>query len=300
MSEKLAVIDLGTNTFHLLIVEPIERGFKELHRERRFIKIAENGIETIGEAPFARGQAALRDYRVILDQFGVKKVKAFGTAGLRTASNGAAFIEQAQQDAQIHIELISGGEEARLIHLGVAQAVPLGEQKGIIMDIGGGSVEFIIADAKQVYWAQSFPIGVAVLRNNFHKVEPISETEVAAIYAHLDKTLEPLLSELPKHELLNLIGASGTFDVLELVLENQIKRPNHSQIAVRDFWPLYQKVTEADLDTRLKMEGIPNNRADMIVVAMVIIKYILEKTKVQQIDISAFAMKEGILKEMMS
>jgi len=300
MSKRFGVIDLGTNTFHLLIVTSDgQGGFAELHRERRFIKLAENGIKTIGDAPFQRGMDALIHFRSILEEYEVSQVKAFGTAGLRTASNGALFVAQAREFANIDIELIPGSEEARLIHLGVSQVVPFGTQKGLIMDIGGGSVEFIIADQNQVYWAQSFPIGVAVLRNAFHQLEPITQKEIHQIYQHLDSLLVPFLSEIQNHQLFNLIGASGTFDVLELVLDNQVSNTHHSTVRVADFWPLYEKVVAANLEERFAMEGIPSNRADMIVVAMVLIKYILQKTNIEQIDISAFAMKEGILSEMM-
>ena len=290
------VIDLGTNTFHLLIVRMTPEGsLLELHRERRFIKLAENGIEKIGEAPFQRGIQAIMDYKKILDHYGVKDFVALGTAALRTASNGSEFITQIKHLSGISIQLISGQEEARLIHKGVCQAVPFDQRKNLIMDIGGGSVEFIICNQDQVFWSDSFPVGVAVLFKNFHHTDPISIQEIEKLCLHLEKILSPLVLELQNHKIQSLVGASGTFDVLENILVDHKKHPLHSSLPSSEFQVLHQKILKTRLPDRLAMEGVPENRADMIVVAMILIDFILQKADIQQITVSAYAMKEGLI-----
>lgn len=297
---NFAVIDLGTNTFHLLIAHPNkEGGFDEVYRERRFIKLAKNGIQTIGEAPFERGLKAMNDYAVIIEQHKVKATKAIGTAALRTASNGQNFIEQVKEDCQIEIELISGDEEARLIHHGVMQAVPFAEERQLIMDIGGGSVEFIIANKECVFWSKSFPIGVAVLFNQFHKSDPISIDEQLAINSFLQSQLTPLAAALAAFPVKSLIGASGTFDVLENLLERKEGGKFYSKIDEKHFHPFFRDTLASTLAKRLKIEGIPHARAEMLIVALVLIDHIISLANIQEIVVSAFAMKEGILKEMM-
>jgi len=299
MTKKSAVIDLGTNTFHLLIVEKKSDGsFKELFRERRFIKLGENGVERIGNAPYNRGMNALQDFKIILEQQEVKNVRVFGTAALRTASNGNEFVQEVKQKTDLDITLISGKEEARLIYLGVRQAVSFGTSKGLIMDIGGGSVEFIIADESQIYWAQSFPVGVSVLRNKFHEAEPVTNVEIKNLTHHLNETLAPLKEELKNHSISNLIGASGTFDVLEMMLTQERTSTLCTEVKAKDFAPLYTKFLQTTLEERLKMPDLPRDRADMIIVALVLIDYILELAKIEKITISAYAMKEGMLAEM--
>lgn len=299
--ERLGVIDLGTNTFHLLIVEPLAGGgFRELYRERRFIKLAEGGIHTIDAAAFRRGLAALREYREVLSEYGVGQAKAFGTAALRTADNGAEFIRQAEAETGIRVQLISGQEEARLIHLGVAQAVPFTLDKALIMDIGGGSVEFIIADKERVFWAESFPVGVAVLRARFHRHEPIQPAEIEAIERLLDQVLQPLSDALQTHEVHSLVGASGTFEVLESLLIRHKEHPLHAIFPVEQFFPLYEHIVSADEEERLRMEGIPESRVDMIVVALVLLRYVVRLAGIRQITVSAYALKEGMLAEMIS
>jgi len=296
---RFAVIDLGTNTFHLLITESDPKGLsKELYRERIFVKLAEDGIGTIGKNAYARGFAALKHFQKIISEKAIDKVKAFGTAALRTASNGKEFIQDVNKKIGISIELISGDEEARLIHLGVLQAVKLDDKKGLIMDIGGGSVEFIIADQREVFWAKSFPIGVAVLHNHFHKKEPIHSDEIEILRVHLENTLQPLFDVLEKHKPPNLIGASGTFDVLENLLPHLQKTELSTTIEVEKFHPLYNRILKMNLKERHAEEGIPSSRADMISVALVLIDFIIQKANIQKIMVSAYAMKEGILWEM--
>ena len=295
---QYAVIDLGTNTFHLLLVETTPQGFKELRRERRFIKLAENGIERIGEAPFQRGLQALKEFRAILDDHPVQAVRAFGTAALRTAENGKTFIEQAKEQAQIDIQLIPGKEEARLIHLGVGQAIPALEESILIMDIGGGSVEFIIADGQQVHWSQSFPIGVAVLFREFHKENPITLEERMALKTFLETTLGPLKNALQKFPAHTLVGASGTFDVLEALLPTRSLTKHGAEMLVEHYFPFWHKVQGSTQSERLQMPGMPKDRADMIVVALELVGYIIEIAQIERIWISQFAMKEGMLAEM--
>ena len=143
MPNRIAVIDLGTNTFHILIAEAqADHSFKDLHRQRFFVKLAEEGIETIGEAPLERGFKALTHFKNLIEELQVIKVKAIGTAALRTASNGPAFVQQVKEKLGFQIELISGDQEATFIHKGVSLAVPFKEQNYLLMDIGGGSVEY--------------------------------------------------------------------------------------------------------------------------------------------------------------
>lgn len=301
MGNNLAVIDLGTNTFHVLIASANQKGgFDEVYRERRFIKLAEEGIQKIGPAAYARGLECMADFAEKIEQYQVRSLRATGTAALRTASNGMDFVKDVKAKTGIQIELISGDEEARLIHQGVLRAVPFDESRNLIMDIGGGSVEFIIADEQQVFWSQSFPIGVAVLFKEFHHHNPILEEECLRIEAHLEHSLGPLLKAMEQHEVRTLIGASGTFDVLENLLPIEEKGILYSKIVVNHFPEFYSKMQSSTLEERLKMEGIPHARAEMLIVALVLINYILEVSSAQNIIVSAYAMKEGILSEMMT
>ncbi len=297
---RYGIIDLGTNTFHLLIVE--RQGgqpFVELYRERRFIKLAEEGIERIGAGAYARGLAAIRDYRGLMEQYGVDRMRATGTAALRTASNGPDFIREVAVETGIRVDLISGDEEARLIHLGVSQAVAFGPEDRLIMDIGGGSVEFIIADREEVHWAQSFPVGLAVLNRRFHHSDPIEATEMAALQAFLESELHPLYRALEQYPVSDLVGASGTFEVLENMVTHCREGAHEVSLCIEDFYGLLQRILPTTLEERLTIPELPASRVDMFIVALLLLEHVLRKSGARRIVISRYAMKEGMLYEMM-
>ncbi|MFK7807142.1 MAG: exopolyphosphatase [Saprospiraceae bacterium] len=306
--QKYGVIDLGTNTFHLLIVSfNIDHTFEVIHRERIFVKLAEEGIDTIAAAPFKRGLEALAHFKSILERHQVLEVRAFGTAALRTASNTDQFKSEIKAKTNIDIKVIPGEEEARLIYQGVQQVVSFEKGNSLIMDIGGGSVEFILANQKGVIWSASFPIGVAVLTRKFHKSDPISKSEINQLWKHLDKRLEPLQKVLSLHNVNKLIGASGTFDVLESILSKDdnlsvsTSQPGNtltSSFPSENFTPLYNKLLRTTLSERLAINNIPDSRAEMIITALMLIQYILELSNASEIIVSSYAMKEGMLQDM--
>lgn len=296
---RLAVVDLGTNTFHLLIVDVATDGnFTEVYRERRFIHLAEDGIETIGEAPYERGLKTLNGFALQMIQHKVAKYSVKGTAALRTASNGAQFLATIKAKTGITIQTITGDEEAKLIYYGVRQAIELDKKPVLIIDVGGGSVEFIIANSEEIFWAQSFPVGVAVLYKNFHRSEPIAPTEVQQLEDFLTETLAPLEAAISAHPIQTLIGSSGTFDVLASTMTVIQKNKHSAFVNFEDFAPLYKRAIHASLEERMHLVEIPTGRKKLIVVALILVNFVLKKFDLHNIAISDFAMKEGMLQEL--
>lgn len=299
---KRAVIDLGTNTFHLLIVagDVHASTWTEMLRERIFVKLAEDGIERIGPAAFERGLAALRLFRRHLDAHGLapETVRAYGTAALRTAQNAPDFIRQVEAETGIRAEAISGEQEALLIYQGVRQAVPFPDNRVLVMDIGGGSVEMVLADGDQVLWQRSFPVGVAVLFRRFHKSDPIAPHEVAAVEAFLDETMAELWAELEHRPAPTLVGAAGAFDIIDhLLLDPATKPVLYGRIPRGDFEPLYERILRSTLAERESWQSLIPERREMIVVGMILIRHILQRGAMREIYTSVYSMKEGMLAE---
>jgi exopolyphosphatase / guanosine-5'-triphosphate,3'-diphosphate pyrophosphatase len=298
MSSRIAVIDLGTNTFNQIIAEMEPDGtLNILHQDRRYIMLAEDGIENIGEKAFRRGLDALIFFKESQDNWAISKCVAFGTAALRTAKNAPVFAETVFQKTGIQIQIISGDREAALICEGVRKAYPHLDLPCMIMDIGGGSVEFIICDASKIYWAQSFPIGVAVLKNNFHHQEPIGVQEQNAIADFLNEQLQPLIKALQQFPTQHLIGASGTFDVLENIYVPMRTFLTYNELNVSDIHEFTNRILPTTLAERFEDPTIPDSRATMIVVAMILIEHLIKLADIQQVSVSGYAMKEGILFE---
>lgn len=300
---RVAVLDLGTNTFHLLIAESDGAGgWRYLTKNKIFVKLAEEGIQRIGEAAFGRALDALRIFKSEMDAAGVlpSRIRALGTAALRTADNAPDLVEQAAAIVGVRPETIPGEREAELIHKGVRQAVPFPDNRVLIMDIGGGSVEFIIADREKVYWQQSFPVGVAVLRQAFHHNDPITADEIQHVENYLETALADLWRALENFPSPTLVGASGTFDVIDLFLLDAGEKPElYGIIPVQDFYPLYQKLVESTMAGRRAMPKMPDERVEMVVVAVVLIRKVLQKARTGDIYTSTYAMKEGMLTELL-
>ncbi|NET30911.1 MAG: phosphatase [Cyanothece sp. SIO1E1] len=298
---RLAVLDLGTNTFHLLIVETDSAShFSVLYKEKRFVKLAEGGIERIGEGAMRRAMSTLKAYRTLLDQYQVKKVKVIGTAALRTASNGPDLMKWAADETQLDIEIISGEREASLIQKGVFQSLIDPIERYLVMDIGGGSVEFIIAERETIVWCQSFPVGAAVLLREFHQEDPISSEDLQAIKDFLSLQLGPLQKALQQWPTSWLVGAAGTFDIITEQIAINNSSPQTWEIDPTRFAPLFEELKGMSWEERERSPWIPDDRVDMIVVASSLIHYVLETYLIKRFTVSAYALKEGMIAEMLS
>ena len=199
-----AVIDLGTNTFHLLIAEVGKDGAwkKVLHRKIT-VRLGKGGIHKgeIAPAAFQRGLKALSVFKTELNRKSVKKIRAFGTAAIRSASNGAAFRKSFKKLIGVDLSVIDGETEAELICQGVRQAVAMGDDKCLIMDIGGGSTEFIIADSKKIYWKKSYKLGSTYLLETFQPADPLSKSDLRRINGYFKETLQPMVEAVRKHQI---------------------------------------------------------------------------------------------------
>jgi len=299
---KVAVIDLGTNTFHLMVANVSSSAYSILYRERVPVKIGEKGInkDEITTEAWNRAIATLKEFKDTIDQRAVDKVFGTATSAIRNATNGKALVAEIQQVTGIEIEVISGEREAELIHLGASKAMDLGEEKSLIMDIGGGSIEFIIADKTQAYWKHSFEIGGQRLIEKFHHADPITENEISELYHFFDEQLQLLFEANQRHQPRILIGCSGTFDTLSdiYVEANDIRRDvylTELPFNMKAFDDIHKELIMKNRQERLAIPGMIDMRVDMIVVASVLIDYVIRELSLTSIRISAYALKEGIL-----
>ena len=302
MRRRLGVIDIGTNTFHLLIVnwDSGKNSFTTIIRKRVFVKLGTSNIGFIDKKAYQRGLDALNEFKQILIDNKCEDAIAFGTSAIRNASNSDEFCNEVKQKLGIVIKKISGYKEAELIYKGIKLSFPFKEEPCMIMDIGGGSVEFIIANASQFFYAESFRIGVGVLSQKFHQEDPIPNKNVIALNAYLESTLAPLFHQLQSLNPKTLIGASGTFDVLENILPNRILSPTANILDTSNLEKFSEEVIKKNLRERKDINGIPHTRADLIVVALILVNFVLRKHNFDQLVVSKYSMKEGMLKEMMN
>lgn len=302
MVEKVGIIDMGTNTFHLLLAEANEKNYRIIHRDRLPVKIGKGGINYGYITPdgLERAVDAMCQFKATLEKEGVKKIYAFGTSALRNAKNGDDVIREIKERSGIETRIISGDLEAYYIYLGIRSSLSMSVQKSLIVDIGGGSVECIIGNDQQIFWKQSFEIGAQRLLEQFQKHDPIVANEIEALDAHFNKCLESLLDALHDHGPTTLIGASGTFDTLSEIYCLRHHIPMHpdqteTPLTFDDFYLTYQQLISKTRDQRMQIPGMIEMRVDMIVVASCLIRYILSKHDFKKIRVSTYSLKEGVL-----
>lgn len=303
---KAAIIDLGTNTFNLLITEFTGSTAKSLFSTKTSVKLGEGGInkKIILEPAFERGLNALVLFNQIIKQYGVKKIYAFATSAIRNASNGKEFCKLIKDKTGIEINIIDGDREAELIYKGVKSAVKLTGEKVLIMDIGGGSTEFIIANNNEIFWKESFEIGAARLLDLFPSSEPISEDEINDIENYLSKKLISLFENVKEHEPNCLLGTSGSFDTFAEMITVRfydreiLSNVTHYDFKLSDFDTIYETIISSTKDERMKMDGLIEMRVDMIVIAAICTRFILRELGLKGMKLSAYALKEGVLSEL--
>jgi exopolyphosphatase/guanosine-5'-triphosphate,3'-diphosphate pyrophosphatase len=301
MEEKIAIIDMGTNTFHMLIAEKDIQGYHITYRERLAVKIGKNGINEgfITEQGIQRALLAMQSFKNTIDEQGAGRVYAFGTSALRNAANGDEVVNRIKAITGIDASIISGDMEAEYICMGVREAMEIGETS-LIMDIGGGSVEFIISDNKKIYWKRSLEIGAQRLLEQFQKNDPITATEVAALDQHFEKTLVELYDTLQKFKPHILIGSSGTFDTLSdifCITHDIHKSPEEIEtpLTLDGFYAIYDEILHKNREQRMQIPGMIEMRVDMIVVACCLIRHLLSKHSFNRIRVSTYSLKEGVL-----
>jgi exopolyphosphatase/guanosine-5'-triphosphate,3'-diphosphate pyrophosphatase len=310
LHRRLALIDMGTNTFHLLIVE--DRPGQPPHtlvRTKVGVRLGEGGISKgeIAPAPYARALQTVRGFKEEIELHQVTEVRATATSAMRVSRNGPDLVRDILETTGIQVEVIAGKREAELIAKGIRQAVPLGQAKHLLMDIGGGSVEFIIANADTIFWKHSFEIGAQRLLDQFFAdpsgVLPRAQMEAELVY--LADVLAPLTAAVAQHApLAGLVGSSGSFDTLADLSVGQVRReadlPPSTPLPVADFELHFTQLLTLDHAGRVALPGMFPMRADMLVVASIIIKYVLTTYELTEITTSAFALKEGLLAELLA
>jgi exopolyphosphatase/guanosine-5'-triphosphate,3'-diphosphate pyrophosphatase len=305
--QRLAVIDLGTNTFHLLIAENHSGRYDILYRDRLAVKVGVGGINQglITPEGAARALNAFRQFARELTLWKVNRVRAIATSAFRNARNGAEVAEAIRQETGIGIEIVPGEQEADYIARGVLQAVRVGARPALIVDIGGGSVEMIMASDQATLWKRSFEVGGQRLVELFQQHDPILPSEKEALFRHLDERLSDLLPAFDEFRPSVLVGSSGTFDTLSEMFCYREHRPydgtqSETPLTLEGFHYFHRLFQQKNRSERMQMPGMIELRVDMIVVACCLIEWVLAKHSLfTEIRVSTFALKEGVLLEML-
>jgi exopolyphosphatase/guanosine-5'-triphosphate,3'-diphosphate pyrophosphatase len=302
MKKRLALFDLGTNTFNLLVCDVENGSFTEIYNTKFPVKLGEGGLANNLLLPRAmeRGIMALRTAVYEITNLGCDSVLAIGTAALRDAKNAKDFTDSVMEHLNIDIEIIDGLREADLIYKGVRASNVLTQDCDLIMDIGGGSVEFILGNKDEAFKVFSFNAGVAKLLQKFDPTEPILTGEISKIHAFLDTTFAPLIEAVKTHKPNRLVGSSGSFDsVRDMIVESKTLASKLSEHMVSRelFREIYDSVISKTKEERFEIPGLVPLRVDYIVMAVILMDYIQNKFAFNGFIQCDYALKEGLLIE---
>jgi exopolyphosphatase/guanosine-5'-triphosphate,3'-diphosphate pyrophosphatase len=299
---KAAVIDLGTNTFHLIIAD-LAKGGAVIYKTTVPVKLGEGRINEnmiIPEA-FERGLQALEAFAATIKTHEVDVVKATATSAVRSAANGQDFVRAAKETAGIEINVIDGDAEAALIYKGV-QATGLIDTTSLVMDIGGGSTEFIICNPQEVLWKRSYDIGAARLMQAYFKSDPISAAEIEAISRHVEACTTELIAQCKVYKPAKLIGSAGAFESFAGMLMIQNNKPAENiasgLIEYDQYLQLSARLIASTHEQRMQMDALPPVRVDMIVIAALLLNFVLEQTGIKVLNLSTNDLKMGVLAQL--
>jgi exopolyphosphatase / guanosine-5'-triphosphate,3'-diphosphate pyrophosphatase len=301
---KVAVIDLGTNTCNLLVALVDENGYEILHQSKQHIRLGDGNIKdhNISEEALSRTINVLNEQRRIIDNFGVEKIRIVATSAVRMANNSRWFLKKTSEAAGNPVRLITGEKEAELIFKGVLLAMETLNDISLILDIGGGSNELILAHQKKILWKESQPTGMARIISQFNLSDPLKPSEIEILQNFFEARHQPAIQRCREMVANTLVGCSGSFDTIADMIdevEPGEKKRQRQLIEISDFYTVYDKLIHSNRNQRLNMRGMDNVRVDLIVPAVIFIEHIINKAGISKIIQTDFALREGVLSEVM-
>ncbi len=300
--KRVAAIDLGTNSFHAVIVDIFSDGsFYTVDKLKEMVLLAEKGVgNSLSADAMDRAVDALKKIKTLSEHQGAEQILAYATSAIREAKNGGELVQRVIDEVGIKITAIPGRVEAELIGLAVQHGIQMPQKPSLIMDIGGGSVEFILADKEKFYHLSSKKLGVARMTASFVDQDPISNKEIKNLQDHFHEKLADVAQAFAIHRGSILIGSSGTMENIGLMISHmQNRSPNLSvnelKFTAKDFFVFYDKVIMMDFNERTKLVGLDEKRNNLLPAGLVLVHYVLKTFGIKEIKLSAQALREGII-----
>lgn len=305
MANVLAAVDIGTNSVHLVVARVDRDRIEVVEREREMVRLGSSAtdMKRLSPAAIERGIEALVRFKQVAAIHGAT-VRAVATSAVREADNRAEFLDRARAEG-VDVEVISGFEEARLIHLGVLQAVPVFDRKVVVLDIGGGSTELVVGAQGDILAARSLKIGSIRLTRRYFSKAKQSAGAVEACRRDIRAALAPAVREVTRSGFEVAVGSSGTIGaVCQMVAARQAARDdgavprtlNNMTITRDDIDGVVRRLTKAStVKERAKTPGLDPRRADIILAGALILEQVVHAIGADQITFSDYALREGVL-----
>jgi exopolyphosphatase / guanosine-5'-triphosphate,3'-diphosphate pyrophosphatase len=293
---KIAALDVGTNSIHLLIARVAADGQVEpLDRAKEMVRLGDSAFKgVIAPDAFARATECIRRYRAQSERAGVDAIIAVATSAVREAENGGDFVRVVRDETGIELTVIRGEQEARLIYLGARAALNLAGKKALIVDIGGGSVELIVGDARESHYTTSLKLGVLRLLDLFPLSDPITADQRVRLAEQLHRTLEPPTVAIRKIGFDLVAMTSGTVRaVADLITSASTEKPR--KVAFKDVFALEERLCPMTAAERSRVPGLDARRVDSIIPGVILVRSLLEVVHADEYVLCEAALREGLV-----
>jgi exopolyphosphatase/guanosine-5'-triphosphate,3'-diphosphate pyrophosphatase len=316
-SLRLAAIDIGSNSIHMIVAQADADGaVTTLWRLKEPVGLGRASFPSrrLNRVSMDSAIATLARFKQAAQQRQAEKIIAIATSAVREATNGGDLIERARRELGLSVRIVSARDEARLIYLAVRHAMPLRERSNLIVDIGGGSVEFIVGDARRAALLESRKLGAARMTARYVNEDPIGTSDLAALRRHYDRELTPLCEQIRALRPVCAIGTSGTLENIAAMCGTSASsngsgapfvgpssgNTRHGAIERPAFEKLLKELIKSNSKERSRMPGLDDQRKDQIVAGAALVGELFDRLNLKRIHLCPSALREGVLLDYLS
>jgi len=299
---RIAAIDMGSNSFHMVIVETRGGSFHLIEREKEMVRLGERTLSRgrLSAEAMRRGLDTLREYKRLADAQRVDKLLAAATSAVREAHNGESFLDRVGREIGFWPNVLSGEEEARLIYLAALHSIHLEGRRALVVDIGGGSVELALGTGQRIAWAASEKLGVLRMTERFVGSDPLAPRDERRLAAHVRDRVAPHAERARAAGFDIVVGTSGTILALGSLAHaaatgNPPESLHHLTVSAAALRDLRKRLVASTLKDRRRLPAMDERRADIIVAGAVVLDTLLEAVQAREIVLCDWALREGLL-----
>jgi exopolyphosphatase / guanosine-5'-triphosphate,3'-diphosphate pyrophosphatase len=300
---KIAVIDVGTNSVHMVLAEVLpDFSYKILDRFKDMARLGNGAFESqrLSDEAISRGLSVVGRLVTLAKNKGYERIIAVATSAVREAKNGGDFIDLVKEQTGLRVRVISGAEEARLIFLAVKNSVPMTEQPSLAIDVGGGSVEVMAGNREQLLDAKSLKLGAIRLADQFLKRTPPSEGILKSLENLVTEQLKLTLDGFKPKRFDNLIATSGmAANLAEVIHLRRTSRPlpqlNLATVSLKEVKEIEQVLRHSTIKERLAIPGLDPKRGDTLFPATIVIRRLMELSGRDELILCDKAIREGVI-----
>ena len=299
---RLAAIDVGSNSIHMIVAQiDADGGVTTLWRMKEQVGLGRMSFPSrrLSGTAMDVAVATLTRFKQAAQQRGAEKIIAVATSAVREAINGGELIERVRRELKLTIKIVSARDEARLIYLAVKHSIDLKKRDHLIIDIGGGSVEFVVGNDARATLLESRKLGAARMTAKFVHSDPLEAAEADQLRRHYAREVGPLVKKINALKPTVVIGTSGTLENLAAMSADG-KTPGALAVDRVPFERLLKKLVTSDAAYRTELSGLDAPRREQIVAGAMLVGELFERVGMSRIEICSAAMREGIIVDYLS